>query len=150
MPEKIRLFRRAAIAWPRVSARGPGGARIFGAARSRRAQTEGGAQGAGPIQCGKRNGLPHVIIKKSSDSLAAALCFGPVARNIWAHPPRPQGLGGMGDGAEVGPPPRQLGVAGGFRAEIHTLLTLGVVAVIVVLVDGEHRGRHVDDWKFRV
>src|SRR5882762_11211905 len=72
-----------------VSARCAGGAGIFGAARSRRAQTEGGAQGAGPIQCGKRNGLPHVIIKKSSDSLAAALCFGPVARNIWPHPPHP-------------------------------------------------------------
>src|SRR6267154_1030163 len=56
----------------------------------------------------------------------------------------------MCDGAEVGPPARQLGVAGGFRPEIHTLLTLGVVAVIVVLVDGEHRGRHVDDGKFRV
>src|SRR6266404_665175 len=98
----------------RVSARGPGGARIFGAARSRRAQTEGGAQGAGPIQCGKRNGLPHVIIKKSSDSLAAALCFGPVARNIWPHPPHPQGLGGVGEGAEGGPPPGHLGVAGGF------------------------------------
>src|SRR2546425_11316013 len=53
-------------------------------------------------------------------------------------------FGGIGDGAEVAPSPRKLGIEPRFFAAPDAGLPLWVVAVVMILVNGHHGARSID------
>jgi hypothetical protein len=108
-------------------------------------QAEGSAKRASPIQHGEGNGLPHVVEKKPAHGLAAAFRFGPMARIVWLQTIGAKNFTGVRGRSQVFPAASKLGVAGRFEALENAGFALHVMVVIVVLVDGEHDGRNVDN-----
>src|SRR5258706_9552017 len=93
--------------------------------------TDRAAQGACQTQKPKPDRVPHIVPQRSACLPQVALCRGPVPQPIGLQLFLRECFGGIGDGAQVTPSPRELPVALGLFSVPNALLPLRMVAVIV-------------------
>src|SRR5260370_8550596 len=88
--------------------------------------------------------MPQVVKQNAAGLTNVAFCGRQIPENIWLKLFCMEEFGGVGDGAEVAPPPGKLGIAPRFFADPDAGFPLRRVAVVVILVHRHHRARSID------